>query len=248
MRSDPGGVRGRLTLAGGTLGGTLDFAPAGQAQRIDAHLTANGASFPAFAVRSGRADGTIILADERTTIQGSLDARGITAGAISLARLTANASLVNGSGQVRAAFAGRRGAAFAFTTAANVSPNEIHLTGSGRIERQPLVLNQAAVLTRSGDGWELAPTSLKFAGGTANVSGRSGSHPEVHAQVQAMPLEVLDICVAQARSLGLGQRPRRLCLEGQSQRQAEPDHPRPQPSRPCACVQADRRWYRSGRE
>ena len=193
LRSDPGGVRGRLTLAGGTLGGTLDFAPAGQAQRIDAHLTANGASFPAFAVRSGRADGTIILADERTTIQGSLDARGITAGAISLARLTANASLVNGSGQVRAAFAGRRGAAFAFTTAANVSPNEIHLTGSGRIERQPLVLNQAAVLTRSGDGWELAPTSLKFAGGTANVSGRSGSHPEVHAQVQAMPLEVLDI-------------------------------------------------------
>ena len=194
LRSDPGGFTGRLTLANGTLGGTLDFAPAGQAQRIDAHLTANGARFPgAFAVRSGRADGTIMLADDRTTIDGVLDARGIDAGAITLARLTANAKLVNGSGQVRAAFAGRRGAAFAFSTLTEVSPDQMRITGSGRIERQPLVLNQAAVLARSGDGWELAPTNLSFGGGNATVSGRSGSRPEVHAQVTGMPLEVLDL-------------------------------------------------------
>ena len=112
---------------------------------------------------------------------------------VSLARLTANAKLVNGSGQVRAAFAGRRGAAFSFSTLADVSPDMIRVTGSGRIERQPLVLNQAAVFTRSGDGWQLAPTNLSFAGGTAIVSGRSGSRPEVHAQVQRMPLEVLDV-------------------------------------------------------
>jgi translocation and assembly module TamB len=67
------------------------------------------------------------------------------------------------------------------------------LTGSGNIERQPLVLRQAAVLTREGDGWALAPTALTFAGGNATVSGRSGSAPEVHAQVAAMPLQVLDV-------------------------------------------------------
>jgi translocation and assembly module TamB len=194
LRSDPGGFTGRLTLANGTLGGMLDFSPSGAAQRIEAHLTANGANFPgAFAVRSGRADGTIILAEERTTVDGVIDARGIDAGGVTLARLTANAHLINGSGQVRAAFAGRRGAAFAFSTVANVTPDQIRLTGSGRIERQPLVLNDAAVLTRSGDGWALAPTRLSFAGGTATVSGRSGSRPEVHAQVARMPLEVLDI-------------------------------------------------------
>ena len=194
LRSDPGGFSGRLTLANGTLGGTLDFAPAGGAQRIDAHLSANNASFQgAFAVRMGRADGTIILADSRTTIDGVVDARGIDAGGITLARLTANAKLVNGSGQIRAAFAGRRGAAFAFSTLADITPDTIRLTGSGRIERQPLVLKQAAVLTRSGDGWALAPTNLGFAGGTAIVSGRSGSRPEVHAQVMSMPLEVLDL-------------------------------------------------------
>jgi translocation and assembly module TamB len=194
LRSDPGGFTGRLTLANGTLGGTLDFSPAGEAQRIDAHVTAANASFPgAFSVRTGRADGTIILADDRTTLEGSVDARGLSAGAVVLARLTANAHLVNGVGQVRAAFAGRRGAAFAFSTLADISPDTIRLTGSGRVEREPLVLKQAAVLTRSGDGWSLAPTSISFAGGNATVSGRSGSAPEVHAQLGAMPLGVLDL-------------------------------------------------------
>ena len=194
LRSDPGGFTGRLTLANGSLDGTLDFSPVGQAQRIDVHLTADGADFPgAFAVRSGRADGTIVLADERTTIDGTVDARGISSGALSLARLTANAKLVNGSGQVRAAFAGRRGAAFSFSILADITPDSIRLTGGGRIERRSLELEQAAVLTRDGDGWLLAPTRLRFAGGEATVSGRSGSRPEVHAQVSAMPMEVLDI-------------------------------------------------------
>ncbi len=194
LRSDPGGFTGRLVLANGTLGGTLDFSPSGQAQRIDAHLVANNVRFPgAFAVRSGRADGTIILADERTTVDGVIDARGLDAGGITLARLVANAKLVNGVGQVRAAFAGRRGAAFAFSTLADVSPDTIRLTGSGRIEQRPLVLRQAAVFTRSGDGWALAPTNFSFAGGNATISGRSGSRPEMHAQLQGMPLEVLDL-------------------------------------------------------
>src|SRR5213076_821135 len=87
LRSDPGGFTGRLTLANGTLGGTLDFSPAGQAQRIDAHVTAANASFTdAFSVRTGRADGIIILADNKTTLEGSVDARGLTAGAVELAR------------------------------------------------------------------------------------------------------------------------------------------------------------------
>ena len=194
LRSDPGGFTGRLTLARGSLDGTLDFSPLNGAQRIDAHLTAANASFPdAFSVRSGRMDGTIVLTDDRTTIDGSIDAHGVQASGITLARLTANAKLVNGTGQVRAAFAGRRGAEFAFSTLADISPDQIRLTGKGTIERQPLVLNDAAVLTRAGDGWALAPTSLSFAGGTATVSGRSGSAPEVHAQLAAMPLEVLDV-------------------------------------------------------
>jgi translocation and assembly module TamB len=194
LKSLPGGFLGRLTLANGSLGGTLDFAPAGTAQRIDAHLTANNAGFPgSLSVRSGRADGIIVLADERTTLEGSIDARGLSTPAVAFGRFTANAHLVNGVGQVRAAFAGRRGATFSFSTVADVSPDRIRLTGSGKVDNQALVLNQPAVLTASGDGWVLAPTSISFAGGNATVSGRSGSAPEVHAQVAAMPLQVLDL-------------------------------------------------------
>ena len=75
-------------------------------------------------MRAGRLDGTIVLADERTTVDGVVDARGFEASGSRFARLTANAKLVNGSGQVRAAIAGRRGAAFDFTTLANVTPGQ----------------------------------------------------------------------------------------------------------------------------
>jgi translocation and assembly module TamB len=166
----------------------------GDAQKIEAHLNANGAKFPgALAVRSGRLDGTIILADERTSVSGVVNARGVELNGITLARITANANLVNGSGQVRAAFAGRRGAEFQFATLADISPDQIRLSGRGEVERKPLVLEQAAVLTRSGDGWALAPTRVSFAGGRAVVSGNSGSNPSVHAQLQSMPLSVLNI-------------------------------------------------------
>jgi translocation and assembly module TamB len=194
LRAEPGGFTGTLQLAGGGLDGELGFSPVGGAQKIEAHLRANGASFPGkLAVRAGRLDGTIILEDGRTTLDGVVDARGLQLSGISLARLVANAKLVNGSGQVRAAMAGRRGSAFEFSTLANVSPDRIELTGRGSVERRPLVLNGAAVLTRSGDGWALAPASVSFAGGKALVSGRSGSRPEVHAELQGMPMEVLDL-------------------------------------------------------
>jgi len=194
LRADPGGFTGILNVAGGGLDGTLGFSPVGNAQKIEAHLRASDAKFPgSLAVRAGRLDGSVILEEGRTTLDGVVDARGLQVSGLSLARLTANAKLVNGTGQVRAAMAGRRGASFDFSTLANVSPDRIELTGHGSIERRPLVLNQTAVLIRSGDGWTLSPTSLSFAGGKAVLSGRSGSRPEVHAQLQAMPLQILDI-------------------------------------------------------
>jgi translocation and assembly module TamB len=194
LRSDPGGFTGQLALSGGGVDGALAFSPVGEAQRIDAHLTGSGVKFPGiFAVRSGRLDGSIILAEGRTTLDGVVDARGLDLSGITLARLTANARLVNGTGRVRAAMAGRRGAAFDASILADVAPDRIGITGRGQIEARPLVLRQAAVLTRDGDGWALAPTAFTFAGGSGTLSGRSGSRPEVHAALQAMPLQILDI-------------------------------------------------------
>ena len=195
LRSDPGGFTGQLAISG-ALDGQLGFRPVGGSQLIEAHLSATDARFagsPVIAIRTGRLDGTILLEDDRTSIDGTFVGRGLAYGAIDIARLTASAKLVNGSGQVRAAIAGRRGRAFDLVTLANITPDRISVTGRGVVDRRTLVLDSAAVLTREGDGWRLGPTRIRFGGGRATVSGRTGSSPEVRADLTAMPLQLLDI-------------------------------------------------------
>ena len=204
LRSDPGGFTGTLTVGGGGLAGTLGFAPIGGDQQIEAHLSAKNVSFPGpppIAVRDGRVDGTILLSPGKTSIDGTLVARGLEAGGVSLARLNAQARLVNGAGQVRASLAGRSGHAFDFTTTADVAPERISLTGRGQVERRVLILDSPAVLTPVSGGWALAPTRIRFGGGRATVSGQSGAAPELHADIQAMPMQVLDLFYPR---LGLG--------------------------------------------
>ncbi|WP_294122622.1 translocation/assembly module TamB domain-containing protein [Sphingomonas sp.] len=204
LRSDPGGFTGKLQLASGPLSGYLDFSPAGNDQRIETHLAANNLSVagePSFSVRGGRMDGTIILAEGQTTLDGVVSARGLLTNGISLSRLTANAHLVNGSGQVRAALAGTRGTAFQMVALANVTPDQISVTGRGELDRRPLTLESAAVLTKVAGGWQIAPTRVRFGGGLGMLSGRTGDDPEFHADIQALPLQLLDLVWPKA---GLG--------------------------------------------
>ncbi|QIK79868.1 translocation/assembly module TamB [Sphingomonas piscis] len=202
LRADPGGLSGLLRLAGGGIDGTLLFSPVGSDQKIEAHLTGRNVRLPgSIAIGAGRLDGSVIVADGRSSLDGVVNAQNLQIGGISLARLVANGRLVDGRGQIRAAFSGRRGADFSFSTLADVSPDRISLTGNGQVNRRPLQLRTAAVLTRSGDGWALAPTDFLFAGGAGTLSGRSGSRPEVHAELRGMPLQILDIVQP---GLGLG--------------------------------------------
>ncbi len=204
LRADPGGFTGELRLAGGGISGTLGFLPVNGDQKIEAHLAANNVSLagpPAFSVRSGRVDGTILLAEGATTLDGVVTARGLTTSGISLARLTANARLVNGTGEVRAALAGTRGTAFQMVALAQVTPDRISVTGRGELDRRPLTLESPAVLTRIDGGWEVAPTRVRFAGGRGTLSGRTGDRPEFRADIQSMPLQLLDIVWPKA---GLG--------------------------------------------
>ena len=204
LRSDPGGFTGTLDVGGGGLSGTLGFRPIGGNQQIEAHLRAVNVSFPGpppIAVRDGRVDGTILLSPGKTSIEGTLSARGLQSGGVSLARLTASARLVNGAGQVTASLAGSRGHAFEFVTVADVAPGRISLTGKGQVARRVLIIDSAAVLTPVAGGWALAPTRIRFGGGRATVSGRSGAAPEIHAEVAGMPMQLLDLFYPR---LGLG--------------------------------------------
>jgi translocation and assembly module TamB len=204
LRSDPGGFSGELRMAGGGIEGTLGFSPVNGDQKIEAHLAGNNVILigpPAFRVRSGRVDGTIVLAEGQTTLDGVVTARGLVTSGITLARLTANARLVNGSGEVRAALAGTRGTAFQLVALANVTPDRISITGHGDLDRRPLTLESPAVLTRVEGGWEIAPTGVRFGGGRGALSGRTGDRPEFRADIEAMPLQLLDLVWPKA---GLG--------------------------------------------
>lgn len=205
LRSLPGGFQGQVALSGGGVSGTLDFAPQGGIQRIEAHVKARDATFegpPVIVARRAAFDGVILLDPKGTSIDGTLTGQGLSRGGIRLARLAANIKLKGGVGEIRAALAGSRGRAFDLQTVAQIEPNRIQLVGSGTIDRKPVTLTSPAVLVRQASGWRLQSTTLDFGGGRARVSGLfGGSATEVDASVSQMPLTILDMLYPQT---GLG--------------------------------------------
>jgi translocation and assembly module TamB len=197
LRADPGGFTGQLAVAGGGLDGRLAFAPAGVVQRIGVDLTAANARFagpPAIAIRSGRLEGVALLDPRGTSLRGTLAARGVSRGPLSIASIDASGEMRGGSGRVRARFAGSRGRSFAFDTVTEVSPGRLRVSGQGNVDRRPIRLTQGALLTREGEAWRLHSAALAFAGGSATVSGLFGrAATELSARMEAMPLSVLDI-------------------------------------------------------
>jgi translocation and assembly module TamB len=97
--------------------------------------------------------------------------------------------------------AGTRGTAFQLVALATVAPGRISVTGRGELDRRPLTLESPAVLTKVDGGWEIAPTRVRFGGGRGTLSGRTGDRPEFRADIEAMPLRLLDLVWPKA---GLG--------------------------------------------
>ncbi|HZG08250.1 MAG TPA: translocation/assembly module TamB domain-containing protein [Allosphingosinicella sp.] len=197
LRVDPGGFNGALDVAGGGLSGRLAFSPWNGLQRIGIDLLADNARFagpPPITIRSGRLQGAALLDPAGTSLQGTLSARGLSRGPLSLASLEASGELRGGSGRVTARIAGSRGRSFAFSTIADIAPGRIRLTGEGSVDRRPIRLTQPALLVREGEAWRLQSASLAFAGGSATLSGLFGGvASELSARMEAMPLSVLDI-------------------------------------------------------
>ena len=197
-----GGFDGRLAVAGGGVSGELLFRPVGTIQRIEAHLDARGATMAGTTLRQGHLDLVTLLGPAGTTIDATASGQGLRRGGLSLARFTGSARLRDGSGEIRAALSGSRGRAFAIQTVAAVTPDRYTITAKGTLDGRPLTLLTPAVVTRTDDGWRLAPTKLDFAGGQAQVGGRFASGAtDLDASLTRMPLTLLDIAYP---GLGLG--------------------------------------------
>ena len=82
-------------------------------------------------IRSGRLEGVALLDPAGTSLEGTLTARGLSRGALSIASLDATGELRGGTGQIRARIAGTRGRDFVFDTVADIAPGRLRLTGRG---------------------------------------------------------------------------------------------------------------------
>src|SRR5205085_5882871 len=150
-------------VSGGGLDGRLAFNPVGNIQRIAVSLTADNARFagpPPLVIRSGKLEGAILLDPAGTSMKGTLTARGLSRGALSIASLNAEGELHGGAGRVSATVAGTRGRDFVFRTVADFAEGRLRLAGEGSVDRRPIRITQPFVFAREGAAWRLSSGAL----------------------------------------------------------------------------------------
>jgi translocation and assembly module TamB len=190
-----GGFAGRLGVGGGGLAGDLPFRVDGTVQVIEAHLRGENARLGELgSLRRGRLDATVRLEPAGTVISATASGIGFRRGGLRLARFAANLRMTGGEGELRAAIAGSRGRAYDLQTVTRIAADRYEVRAGGTLDRRPLQLLTPAVVTRAGDGWQLAPTRFAFAGGEAEVGGTfGGGTTAIDARLVRMPLAILDI-------------------------------------------------------
>jgi translocation and assembly module TamB len=202
-----GAASGTLRLTGGGLDGTIALAPRGGGQGFTVHLNAKDATFGGatpFAIRQGTIDASGYVGGGMSSVQGTVQAQGISYGSLFIGRLNASANVVNGRGTFNASLAGRRGGRFDLQLTGDVAPDRIAVAARGNYGGQPITMPRRAVLLKQADGrWLLQPTQVTFGGGIAIVRGQFGgaAGTQLTLNLAKMPLSLLD---ATGADLGLG--------------------------------------------
>ncbi len=200
------GPNGQLALSGGGLDGTIALSQRGGGQAFDVNLTANNARFGGetpIALNRAQIRGSGLLVEGRSTLEGSIYAQGVSYGNLFLGRVAAVAELTNGSGQVTASLAGRRGSQFAMQLNANVAPSRVAIAARGEFAGRRITMPRRAVLVRQDDGgWALQRSQLNYGDGVTLIEGQfGGDQTALQLQLARMPLSLLDLAVA---DLGVG--------------------------------------------
>lgn len=194
-----GAAQGTLALTGGGVDGTIGLAPRGGGQGFDVALNVKDARFGGdtpLAIGMARINASGTLVGGHTTVNGNAYAEGLQSGSLFIGRLAVNAALTDGTGRVTASLTGRRGSRFALQLLADVAPDEYRLLAAGTYAGERITMPRRAVLTRTAEGWSLAPTQVDFAGGRVIASGTTGNGTSLDLALSDMPLAVVDIFTA----------------------------------------------------
>jgi translocation and assembly module TamB len=202
-----GAMSGTLGLSGGGIDGTIALAPRGGGQGFSIHLTVRDATFGGatrLAIRQATIDASGFFAKGNSSIQGTVEAAGMSYGTLFVGRLSGTANVVNGRGTFAASLAGRRGSRFQLQLTGHVAPDRIDVAARGNYGGEPISMPRRALLLKQPDGsWLLQRTQVNFAGGIALVEGRFGgaAGTQFTFSLSKMPLSLLD---ATGSDLGLG--------------------------------------------
>jgi translocation and assembly module TamB len=202
-----GAASGNVRLTGGGINGTIALAPRGGGQGFNVNLVAYDATFGGatpLAVRQATIAANGFIGNGNSSIQGTIQAQGISYGTLFIGRLVGRADIVNGRGTFSGSLAGRRGSRFDLQVTGDVAPNMIRIAARGSYGGQPITMPRRAVLLKQRDGsWQLPTTQLTFGGGIAIAEGRFGGSAGTQATISLskMPLSLIDIT---GSDLGLG--------------------------------------------
>ena len=111
--------------------------------------------------------------------------------------------MINGIGHLDASIAGRRSSSFVLDLNADVAKDTIAVAARGELAGKRITMPRRAVLTSlEGGGYRLAPTAVRYGGGTMVADGEfGGQNLQVALRLDKMPLSLLNIAVA---DLGVG--------------------------------------------
>ncbi|MCW2370249.1 translocation/assembly module TamB domain-containing protein [Sphingobium sp. B11D3D] len=199
-----GGLQGALSLSG-PAEGAVTLGMVDGVQRIGFDVDLSGANFtgsPGIVINRGSLEGEALLRPGAVTINANAQGRGVRVGGVRIGRFAGALKLVNGEGTATVSMNARTGRSFDLQARAGIAPNRISIDLDGSLDESAIRLDRTAVFSREGDGWRLAPATLRMQRGALRLSGFLGAtRTELNATMQAVPLLLLDLA---NDDLGLG--------------------------------------------
>lgn len=188
---------GVLGVTGPGIAGGLRLSPFENVQRVEARLTARNGRLqivgqPTSLVR-GSLDATLVLYEDAPAITARTTVAGVQRGRLELETGTATIDYRAGRGSAVVNIRGEQGAPFTFDGRVGFDPQRITVTGRGSVEREAVQLAAPAVLEPVPGGWRLLPTTLRFARGSAELSGSFGADTAINARLDGLSLALLNI-------------------------------------------------------
>lgn len=201
VQTKQGPFAGRLTANGNGVGGVADLSAEGEYQAATFNLRAKDAVFdgPAkLAIGSAIIDGRAVLYD-KPLLLADAQVSGTQFGELQLAAARVLVDYRDGKGKAKALVEGVSGIPFRLGLNAEMQPELWRVALNGRMRGQTVKTLSPARIAIKGDTYELLPTTLSVAGGTAKVAGTYGKGMKFQSR-----LENFDLSVANSFYAGLG--------------------------------------------